>query len=421
MSYTSDFAQVIKELHIGDTVTNVAIHHLLNYPKKDAKLGDFKGKLLILDIWGTNCAGCIRSWPKLLEMQKKYEPKMQIVLVDPWDGEKVVKACFERRKKLAQIEMTLPASSGDSSFKYLFPVNGIPTLIWINADGVITNIAGGSSMNTKNIETILSGQRADMGLFTGNLIIPYNDTIGLYINGNGGRAPSVYWQSILTPTTDSFCMNNNLGCRADGPRSFVNGLNSSISELYSLAYTDRRDQFGHLRPLPENLLHFKAKNPAAYYRNLEDKKDGMYSYNLLAPKGTSEADLLDYMKADLKRYFHLHVNWVLEEKLCLVLRASDTTLIRYKTGEIRPYFTFEMVDFNNEPMSYFVDCMEEVLSNYSYGPYPLIDETGFKGNLGDFSFETDMENWQALNRSLAKYKMTLTLEKRKIKILELEE
>jgi hypothetical protein len=419
ISQVTVFAQEFKKFQVGDTVSDVVLHNLINYPKRNARLRDFRGKLLVLDIWGTNCAGCILSWPKLLGMQEKYRNKMQIVLVEPWHDEKAVVECFKHRRIIAKVNMTLPSSSGDSSFKHLFSVNGIPCLIWISNEGIITNIAGGGSMNVKNIETLLDGKTANMAPFVGNIITPYNDTVGLYINGNGGRAPSVLWQSILTPTTDS--LGNNLGCRVEVKRSFVNGLNSSISELYSLAYSNLRDQFGHLRPLPENLLHFKVRDSSKYFRNLEGKKEGLFSYNLLTPKGTSESDLLNYMKEDLRRYFHLYVNWVFENKLCLVLKAHDTTLISYKKGETRPYFTFEMVDFNNVPMSYFIDCMEEVLSSYSYGPYPLVDETGFEGNLGDFSFESDMGNWQALNKSLAKYKMSLTLENRKIKILELEE
>ena len=37
------------------------------------KLSDYRGKLLILDMWGTWCEPCVRSIPALTMMQKKYD------------------------------------------------------------------------------------------------------------------------------------------------------------------------------------------------------------------------------------------------------------------------------------------------------------------------------------------------------------
>ena len=39
------------------------------------KLSDFRGKVLVVDFWATNCAPCVRLVPKLAELSRKYRDK----------------------------------------------------------------------------------------------------------------------------------------------------------------------------------------------------------------------------------------------------------------------------------------------------------------------------------------------------------
>src|SRR5258705_5959636 len=61
----------IHELTIGDKVPDIVFENVLNYKNKKAKLSDFKGKLVILDIWSVGCISCIESFPKLEALQKQ--------------------------------------------------------------------------------------------------------------------------------------------------------------------------------------------------------------------------------------------------------------------------------------------------------------------------------------------------------------
>ena len=76
-----------KGLQIGQEVPNVTLTNLYNYKNASgkvattAKLADFKGKLLILDFWATWCAPCVASIPKLENLQKQFEGKLQILPV----------------------------------------------------------------------------------------------------------------------------------------------------------------------------------------------------------------------------------------------------------------------------------------------------------------------------------------------------
>ena len=57
----------IKPLKIGDKVPDIEFKNIINYKSKTARLSDFKGKLVILDFWGTWCTSCIAAFPKMEE------------------------------------------------------------------------------------------------------------------------------------------------------------------------------------------------------------------------------------------------------------------------------------------------------------------------------------------------------------------
>ncbi len=122
------------------------------------------------------------------------------------------------------------------------------------------------------------------------------------------------------------------------------------------------------------------------------------------------------MQADLQRFVGLDAKWVKMKKKCLVLTAKDTALISYKNGGRRAVINETDINLNNVTVKYFLDFMEDG-TNYFYSPYPLVDETNFKGMLGDIMFTTEVSDYKQLNKALQKYKMSLTLEDRLIDVL----
>jgi thiol-disulfide isomerase/thioredoxin len=70
----------IKGLSIGDLVPDIEFR-MLNYPKLNIKLSDFKGKLVLLDFWAIWCSNCIPNFPKLKPLQASFKGKAQVILV----------------------------------------------------------------------------------------------------------------------------------------------------------------------------------------------------------------------------------------------------------------------------------------------------------------------------------------------------
>ena len=55
----------------GQTLPDHVYQNVINYQADTLKLSDFKGKLVILDFWGTRCLSCITAFPKMDSLQKK--------------------------------------------------------------------------------------------------------------------------------------------------------------------------------------------------------------------------------------------------------------------------------------------------------------------------------------------------------------
>lgn len=146
------YSQEIKPLTIGDTVPDVDIKNIYNYPASQSNLSAFKDKLVILDFMATNCGSCIKILPAFSALQKKYGDKIQIVMVTNQSAEKV--------KKFLQKHtgLHLPMVSGDSILFKLFPHTFISHEVWIK-DGVVKAITHPEYVSAKNIEKVIADQK----------------------------------------------------------------------------------------------------------------------------------------------------------------------------------------------------------------------------------------------------------------------
>src|SRR6185312_10987349 len=69
----------LKPLSIGDTVPDITLTNVYNYPSSTIKLSDLKGKLVILDFWSTWCGSCIEAMPESEKLQNGFGNKIQII------------------------------------------------------------------------------------------------------------------------------------------------------------------------------------------------------------------------------------------------------------------------------------------------------------------------------------------------------
>lgn len=98
----------------------------MNDQKQTIKLSALKGKVVILDFWGTFCEPCKKSFPKLQDLSTKYKVSgLEVVGIsedEPDDKDKIPSfaqsfgakfpVCFDEDKKVAKLydPKTMPSS-----------------------------------------------------------------------------------------------------------------------------------------------------------------------------------------------------------------------------------------------------------------------------------------------------------------------
>ncbi len=97
-------------------------------------LSSLSGKYVVLDFWGSWCAGCIRSFPKMKEYYKKYRGKFEIVGINRNDSEEKWKAAVENYE-LPWLQVR-QAKDGPQVAEDL-GVIGYPTQILISPEGIV--------------------------------------------------------------------------------------------------------------------------------------------------------------------------------------------------------------------------------------------------------------------------------------------
>ena len=406
-----------QSLKVGDKVPDITFTNLINFHDKTARLSDFKGKLLILDFWNSKCSPCIASWPKLLELQKEYHEEIQIVLVNPLEESDVVSKFIDWRKKRVNVDMTLPSFCKGSKIEELFPVYSYPQVVWIDENGIVKSISDGSSINSANIRALLNDELVTMEQ---RIVEKKKSAVyekPLYFNGNGGDGRHMMWYSMVSRYNDDLLPAIGLFAN-DSVGYFITIVNHPIRGLISFLFNESTN---YMDRLPLNRLVLEVNDSTRFLSMVNGiyQTQNLYSYQLFSKEPTTKAKLKKMMKTDLERYFHINLNWEKRKMECLVLTAADTSVISYKEGKEEMYITDSRVALNNVKLDHFIN----VLRNHHYydSPFPIINETGYKGNVGRISLDVNVKDFKALDKALEKYKMGMKREERMVNLMVVTE
>jgi thiol-disulfide isomerase/thioredoxin len=138
------------------------------------KLSSLRGKVVILDFWGTWCGPCIQSMPKLMELYDKYHEHGLVIIAIHDDS---VRSIGELEKKLADlrekywngrdipfvvaldggggtaIEGTDRRASGATTAAY--GIQAFPTMVLIDRNGIVVNQFGSITEDLQLLQRML--------------------------------------------------------------------------------------------------------------------------------------------------------------------------------------------------------------------------------------------------------------------------
>lgn len=365
--------QTVRPLNIGDTVPDITLTNVYNYPASTIHLSDLKGKLVILDFWSTWCGSCIEAMPESEKLQNEFGDKIQIILVNvfPHDDIKKVAPFFAKRKERTGDDLNLPYSLLQSAIAPYFPFRSIPHYVWIDNKGKIIATTSQNELTSINVTNALKGlvtgihNKIDLMNFSGN--------IPLLVNGNGGNDSDFLYRSLFTKYIEGAVPTENVIRNNSGKITRFCMFNNSPIMFLRSAYPDELN-----RPYNRILIECSNKSrfqhseiyDSVYYQNL-------FCYDLMIPP-SSLSEFRSYMKDDMKKYLGVQVVKCTRKMNCIIItKKTAINPIATKGGKPKiDYAKNSIYKFmDNQPVSVLMDLLNSLSS------IPLIDETGISGNI----------------------------------------
>lgn len=109
---------------------------------KRLSLAEYRGKVVLLDFWGTFCPPCVTALPELQALHAKYGPRGFAVVgvtVDDRSRRSLVEKATSRAK------VTYPLVEATPEVWSAYKVNALPSLVLVGRDGRIVKRYGGEA------------------------------------------------------------------------------------------------------------------------------------------------------------------------------------------------------------------------------------------------------------------------------------
>ncbi|MCY7374623.1 MAG: TlpA family protein disulfide reductase [Pyrinomonadaceae bacterium] len=107
------------------------------------KIEDYKGKVVLINLWATWCGPCRGEMPHLVEMQDKYRDKGFVVIGLDVDEESVEEINAFAKQMNLNYQLGYADPKMVSAFIKLTKLQGIPQTILVNREGKMTGIFSG--------------------------------------------------------------------------------------------------------------------------------------------------------------------------------------------------------------------------------------------------------------------------------------
>ncbi len=316
----------IRPLNVGDKIPNLKFEKILNYPVQSVAIDDFKGKLLILDFWATTCAICIKQFPRLDSIQKKFGDKIMILPVG-FDG--TMKGSIEKlvtKWKGTKREMSLPTTvqaQEDSMLMKLFPFSSVPLEIWINEDGVVIGITNHQAVTESNIEDILNKKMTSFPQRV--LSFPINVNVPFLLKR---QANQLLYGSAFSGYIDSLYSDMTFGYQLDSSYYRFFDVNRTFFDYYLKIYGRQLPELysqGNKRIIIESQAEFLYKDWADYqdadnWGMEEFVNRHQFCYEAIFPKSFSLDRIYKYMAVDMDRFFSVTSSIEKRKIKCLYLK-----------------------------------------------------------------------------------------------------
>ena len=404
----SHFSSQVHELKAGDRIPEMVLHPMGASPFRFSSL---KGKLVILDFFGKNCSGCVKSLPGMQKLQERFGDKLKILVVTKDDSSQIksLLSRFERLKSIA-----LPIITNDSLLSRYFYYATLPTHVWIDTNGRVIQKTGHYNTTAENIQNWLAGKKVKLP--GKNEFADFQHGVPLFSEGGGRQVPNLkYYSIIMGKPEGGGSIGNLIDDRDSATGKVIRILRSptTLHKLYAWAFQagDRNKNFlfNRRRVIFQVDDPEKLDFPQDSKKMDEWRKKYFYSYEIKVPAEKSDS-IYAWMRQDLERYFGYKATIEKRKVKCWVLKAvgeikSSSSQERSKWDETNTHTRVV-----NMPFYLFVANIEEIKP---LKKAPLVNEISGVGKI-DLDLRCNINDISGLKKELLKNKIALVEEEREM-------
>ena len=137
---------------------------VINTAKTKQRISDYKGKLIILDVWNRGCSSCIQLFPHMQQLQEKFGAQIQILLVNTKtklskDSKENILKILDKVEERIGNPIGLPVVLNDEALDAFIPTRGVPYEVWIDPSGKVVGLTHADDVTEENIQKILNGEQ----------------------------------------------------------------------------------------------------------------------------------------------------------------------------------------------------------------------------------------------------------------------
>lgn len=383
---------------IGKPIYNFTIKDVRNYPTKEIRLHDLKGRNIILDFWHKECVACIRSFPKMNELHKKFKNDVTIIIVGMEDNTNRIRDIYKTFQEKYNLEMVHAFDS--MAFWNISQSGSAPKLIYIDKKGIVQAVT--SSASEEQIAAFIKGEPFEFKntSYSASLVRDYDNSKPYLVDGNGGDSDNFLYRSLLAKYERGMPWGGTSGT-VERTLSYTNLLQGtfSLKRLYWLAYTGIEDwmysdsSYGKVYPYPV----LELKDTTEFILDPDNYK-GYYWYSLRVPKAkANKKHVMETIQRDLKTYFDYDVSFETRSMPCWKLVASEkakTAYLSKTTDRKNAFYDYHGYNLVNITINSFIAATFSATgTGYDI---PIIDETGITGRIDIELKNITMNNWDAV-------------------------
>ena len=395
-------------------------------------LSQYRGKLVLFDFWGTNCLNCIAALPEMVELQKKFDRDLKIIVVTENTGEEI-NTLFNKFKNNRKASIwvdaaaKLPFITSDTIFQILFPHKSLPTHVWITSDQKLLSVAYPSSTTEQNIQQLLDNKEV---VFDEPRILDLDRKDPLsWLDKSKAIIPLLEYYSFLTKRIEigmgGFTEINWIYDSATKKNAGVAILNKSLMDLYKFAYSEKIP----VRPaIPNQRISIRLSDTTRF--NPPDVEidyykwanDNVFSYVLKLP-ATSQENIFSYLAKDLDKLFGYRSFIENKKTLCWVLKKNRAEIkFKFIKGD-KVYKAEDTLIIKGFRMETLYNILSELFLSEKI-VLPFFDFTSYAGKIDikiPWQNKGKLPAIESVNKELTKYGLTLAKEYRNIPILVIKD